>query len=123
MAESTENIVKSCENPKENGVKLKENGKTSSPSKVKLDAGAAKPGKSEESSKSIISRKTSPIPSHKSLQKSGITKASSHSNHVAPKSDGKPETESKGSHETPSKDRKKDDGQGELSKSSFCRRV
>jgi hypothetical protein len=107
MAESNENIAKNCENSKENGAKVKENGKASSLSNGKHDAGVVKTGKSEEPSKSIISRKNSPTPSHKSLQKSG------NSNHVAPKSGGKSKSDSKNSHETPSKDRKKDDGHGE----------
>jgi hypothetical protein len=106
MAESNENIAKNCENSKENEVKVKENGKASSLSNGKHDGRVVKAARSEEASKSIISRKNSPTPSHKSLQKSD------NSNHVVPKSGGKPKSESKNSNETPLKDRKKGDGHG-----------
>lgn len=115
MAESSENIAKSGENP-ENGAKLKENCKTSSPVNGKGSVGVTSNGNCGETSKSIISQKSSLTPSHKSVHtsssSSGCTKEASNINHVAPKAEGKSKTDSKSSHES-SRDKKKHDGNGE----------
>ena len=116
MAESSENIEKSCENPKENGDKHKSNGKASSPVNGKHSASVILNGNSVEKSKSIISQKSSLTPSHKSLHasshSSSCTKEASNINHVAAKDDVKSKSDSKNSHETPSKDKKKHNGNG-----------
>lgn len=110
MAESSENITKSCENPKENGVKPSENCKTNPPVNGKTSAGVVLNGNSIEISKPIISQKPSLTQSHKSvhtsLESSSCTKEASNINHVVPRVENKSRTDSKNSSETPSKDRK-----------------
>ena len=118
MAEtSEENIAKSGENPKENGVKMKDSHKGHSLSNGKHNGEPVKNGSVEENSKLIISQKSAPTHSHKSLhtspQASGCTTASPNINHVASKTDSKSKSESKTSSETPSKDKKRRDEHGE----------
>lgn len=116
MAESNENIAKSCENPKENGVKLKENCKATLPPNGKCIVEAAVNGNSMESSKSIISQKISHTQPNKSLQasphSSGCTKEASNINQAAPKVEEKSKTDSKSSNDASSKNRKRHDGHG-----------
>jgi hypothetical protein len=115
MAESNgEKIAKSGENPKENGVKMKESHKGSSFTNGKHNGDAVKNGGGEENSKLIISQKSTPTHSHKSLhtpiQASGCTtEASSNINHVAPKTDSKSKSEAKSSSE---RDKKRRDEHG-----------
>lgn len=112
MAESLENIAKSCENPKENGAKMKEINKAVSLTNGKQSGDSVQNGKADEISKSIISQKSSPTHSHKSLHTSPHSDAS-HIKHVAQKSDGKSKPDSKTAHESSSKDRRSKDGHGE----------
>lgn len=117
MAEtSEENIAKNSENPKENSVKMKESHKGHSLSNGKHNGEAVKNGSAEENSKLIISQKSAPTHSHKSLhtspQASGCTTASPNINHVASKTDSKSKLESKSSSETPFKDKKRRDEHG-----------
>lgn len=124
MAESSENIAKSSENPKENGDKHKANSKSDSPVNGKISADAVANGNTGEISKSIISQKSSLTQSHKSehtsSRSSSCTKEASNINHVAPKVEGKSKAESKTSHETPSKDKKKHDGNGKRALFKTC---
>lgn len=106
-----ENIAKSCEKPKENGVKLKESCMAGSPVSGKPSVDAVTNGNSGEMSKSIISQKSPPTQPHKSLH-AGCAKEASNSNHAAPKSDGKPKIDSKNLHETPARDKKRHDNHG-----------
>lgn len=116
MAESNENIAKTCENPKENGVKQKENCKATLILNGKSSVDVVVNGNSEELSKSIISQKISLTPSLKSLQtpshSSGCTKEASNTNQALPKVEEKSKSDLKSSRETPSKDRKRHDGHG-----------
>ena len=116
--ESNENIAKSGENPTENGVKVKESGKTSVLTNGKTNGEAVHNGSSKESGSLIISQKHSPTQAHKSLHtsphKSSCTTEASlnSSNHVAHKADEKSKVDSKTPHATPSKDRKSRDEHG-----------
>lgn len=107
MAASSENIAKTWENPKENGVKVKENCKDSSPVKCKRVVDAALNGNSGENTKSIISQKSAPTQTHKSLHSSSSSRASD-----VPKTEHRTKTESKSSSDTPVKDKKHHDGTG-----------
>jgi hypothetical protein len=119
MAEaSNENIAKSCENPKENGKKMKEGHKAKSLPNGKHNGDSVKNGMAEENPKPIISQKSTPTQSHKSLHTSThsssctIEASSSNINHVASKSESKSKFDSKNSSETPSKDKKRKDEHG-----------
>lgn len=116
MAEtSEENVAKSGENPKENGVKMRESHKGSPVVNGKHNGDTVKNGSGEENPKLIISQKSTPTHSHKSLhtpQAASCTTASPNINHVAPKSDSKSKSEVKSSSETPSKDKKRRDEHG-----------
>lgn len=116
MAESNENIAKSCENPKENGAKVSASPKANSLTNGKQSVVAVVNGNSAEKSKSIISQKQSPTPTHKSpltpSQSPSCTTEASSFMHVAKKAEEKSRSESKGTHETPSKDKKNQDGHG-----------
>lgn len=101
MAASSENIAKTCENPKENGVKLKENCKESPSTNGKCNIDAVVNGSSSEIAKPT-SQKSSPTQTQKSLHSSS--------------SSSKAKTDSKGSSETPAKDRKRHDGHGKKTK-------
>lgn len=111
MAASNENIAKTCENQKEKGVRLKENCKDSSPTNDKRSVDAALNGSSSENAKSIISQKSTPTQTHKSLH-STSSKASD-GNHVSSEHRGK--TDSKSSSETPAKEKKRHEGHGKRS--------
>lgn len=107
-----ENIAKTCEKPKENGVKVKEDPKPMQPVNGKTSVDVVTNGNSGENGKSSASHKSSLTHSSKSLHTSKSTKDASNSNHVASKVEGK--SASKSSHETPSKDKKKHDVQGKI---------
>jgi hypothetical protein len=113
MAESSEEKnSKKGENPRENGVEMKESHNSSSFVNGKHNGEAVKNGNGEENLKSIISQKSTPTHSHKSLhtptQALGCTtEASSNINHVAPKTDSKSKLEAKSSSEKDKKRREK----------------
>lgn len=125
MAEaSNENIAKSCENPKENGTKMKESHKAKSLPNGKHSGDAVKNGGGVENPKSIISQKSAPTQSHKTLHTSPNSssctiEASSNINHVAAKSESKSKSDSKNTLDTPSKDKKRKDEHGELKLIAF----
>lgn len=114
MAESNENVAKTGENPKENGVKVKEVAKTCSPVNGKHNVDTKTNGNSGEKSNSII-QKSTPTQAHKSQhtspQSSSCTTEASHINHVVPKN-GKSKHESRSSHGTPSRDKDRQNGHG-----------
>lgn len=125
MAEaSNENIAKSCENPKENGAKMKESHKASALPNGKHNSETVKNGKGEENPKPIISQKSAPTQSNKSLHTSPNSssctiEASSNINHVASKSESKSKSDSKNSSESSSKDKKRKDEHGKRKSMAF----
>jgi hypothetical protein len=116
MTMADENIAKSCEKSKENGVKMKEDNKANGRANLETSVDVKINGKPTEITKSIISQKSPPTHSQKGSQ-THPAEASTDINHVAQKS-GKSKSESKSSHETPSKDKKKTESHGKLSFSS-----
>lgn len=107
-----ENIAKTCEKTRENGAKVKEDREAIQPVNGKINGDVVTNENSGENGKSA-SQKSSLTHSNKSLHSSKCTKDASNGNHVAAKVEGK--SASKSSHETPSKDKKRHDGQGEVS--------